>query len=275
MIAFLHLVMVSLASIVWSSTLHLIDAASCSAHSHSCIRNVKGVWFWHYNLLITRAHLSALKVEAQQRKQSAHSQVFTAADSIVALQQQLAVAAAQVASQQQQLEASKLAAHAAAKAAEAAAAAEHAAAAAADAQRQAQMQQQQPSQAAAVPQQQQQQQQQQFIEFNELAAEAQLQPLLLTEQQLAQQLSQQQGITQELNGQITALVTRRRKYLSIQGGAHNGNGHVAVATAAAVAAIVPAGGVDGGGRVHGGLAPVCEQCLQPINLDLYQRWVQV
>jgi small-conductance mechanosensitive channel len=218
------------------------------------------------SLLTTHACLCALKVEAQQREQSAHSQVFSAADSIAALQQQLAVAAAQFASQQQQLAAAKAAAHAAARAAEAAAAAEHAAA---EAQRQAQVQQQQQGQAFAVPQQQ--QQQQQFVEFDESAAEAQLQPLLLAEQQLVQQLSEQQGITQDLNGQLTALVTRRRKYLSIQGAPHNGNGHVAVATAAAVAAMVPAAGDGAGGRVNGGIAPVCEQCLQPINLDLYQR----
>jgi hypothetical protein len=224
-----------------------------------------------------------VQAEVQQRERSAHRQVFAAADSIAVLHQELAAAAAQAAAQQQQLEAAKTAAHAAAKAAEAAAAAEHAAL---EAQRQAQMQQQlqqqQQIQAVDTAQQQQQQQQQQFVEFDESAAEMQLQPLLLAEHQLAQQRSQQQGVTQELNGQLTALVTRRRKYLSIQGVVSNGNGDgnesVAVATAAAVAAIVPAaaaaaagGGGGSSSPVHGGLAPVCEQCLQPINLDLYQR----
>ncbi|KAF8071319.1 hypothetical protein HT031_001402 [Scenedesmus sp. PABB004] len=100
--------------------------------------------------------------------------------------------------------------------------------------------------------------------FDESAVEARLAPLLAAEQALAARLAEQQGASQALRGQIAAVRARLARYSGITSGAPSGGARVAVAGAAAAAA---------GGRHAGGAcgSPVCEQCLQPIDLQLYQR----
>lgn len=85
--------------------------------------------------------------------------------------------------------------------------------------------------------------------FDATAATAELQPLLQAEQEASQQLQQQWGAVQELKGQLAAAAKRRKKYERLQ-----------------TADSSSSSSSGGGGAGH-----ICEQCLQPINVELYQR----
>lgn len=219
-----------------------------------------------------------LQANAQQTKSSSKQQVLAAADAATALQQQLAEAAALIAAQQKQLQEGKAVAHAAAE--KQAAETENEAAAAAASPSQQHEDEDEPGFVNSI--QQQEQQQQQLSQFDETAAEKELQPLRANEVAAREHLKQQEGRCRELKGQLTALNARRTKYKSLlltesnsSGGSHSA--HAVSATAADItAAAAPAAGpkLDGDGKGSRGLAPVCEQCLQPINLDLYQRWAE-
>lgn len=118
--------------------------------------------------------------------------------------------------------------------------------------------------AAATSQQQQQHHQQQqaqvtLPEIDSVAAAAALQPLVQAEQEAFQQLQQQKGVVQELRGQLAAAGARRTKYERLQ-------------EPAAVGGSSGGSGASGGRATAGsGMQHVCEQCLQPINVNLYQK----
>jgi hypothetical protein len=156
---------------------------------------------------------------------------------------------------QQQLQEAIAAAH---QQAEAAAAA-HAAAAELDSQG---IGSESPGPATNSQQQQQQQQQQEQEQeqvqqelptFDALSARQQLQPLLEAEEAAALQHQQHLGCIQELKGQLAAAAARRGKYARLNA-AHSSSS-----------------GGSNGGSVGSSVQHVCEQCLQPINLDLYNK----
>lgn len=125
-----------------------------------------------------------------------------------------------------------------------------------------------PASTAAPTTEQREQQEQQAVlpEFDSAAAEAALQPLVQAEQEASQQLQQQRGAVQDLQGQLKAAKARRTKYARLQGAAAGAGYH----SSSKVTAAHDSGTVANAAGSH--MQPVCEQCLQPINVELYQRW---
>jgi hypothetical protein len=124
-----------------------------------------------------------------------------------------------------------------------------------------------PASTAAAPTAEQQQQQLAMLpEFDSAAAEAALQPLIQAEQQASQQLQQQRGAVQDLQGQLKAAKTRRIKYAGLQGASADA-GSSSSSSSSSSSKVASADGSSAGSRMQ----PVCEQCLQPINVELYQR----
>jgi hypothetical protein len=95
----------------------------------------------------------------------------------------------------------------------------------------------------------QQQQQQELPEYDMAAAAALLQPLKHAEQEVVQRLQQQRGVVQQLKGQLAAARARRKKYAKLQGVGSNSSSSDS----------------------RSGMQHVCEQCLQPINVELYAK----
>jgi hypothetical protein len=102
------------------------------------------------------------------------------------------------------------------------------------------------------------------------AAAAELQPLVLAEQAAFDELQKQRGSVQELKGQLAAAAARRRKYEQLQGvGSSSGGGSrvSTISSGTGLQLLVGRDGIGGGsGKAH-----VCEQCLQPINVELYKQ----
>jgi hypothetical protein len=94
-----------------------------------------------------------------------------------------------------------------------------------------------------------QQQQQELPEYDMAAAAALLQPLKHAEQEVVQRLQQQRGVVQQLKGQLAAAKARRKKYAKLQGVGSNSSSSDS----------------------RDGMQHVCEQCLQPINVELYAK----
>lgn len=185
---------------------------------------------------------------AQNAEQVALQQVHSTAADMQALHQQLAAALATAAIRQQSLEAAAAEAHAAA--------------------------------AAAQQLQQQQQLQQRDSNASRSSSVQELPPLLLPEYdeaaaaaasapwhnqvlELLQAVTKQQAITNELQGQLKAAKHRRLRYEKLQG--HEHNDVITLGSSSSSSGEVAAA------ANRQGLQPVCEQCLQPIDAELYRQ----